>query len=201
MSSKQKILLGTSNTAKVAIVQAAIQGLPIKLVTLNELRISLDVIEDGRTTLDNAQKKARAYFDRTDLPTLAMDGGLQIEKFPAEKQPGVMVRRIHGGNGHATEQEVLDFYIAELTKVGGKSIGVWVGSVVLVLSSHKLFSGTYTFKTLLTSHPRGVVASGSPLSSIMIDPISGKYFSEMQWAERPDTVWIHQFLQEHLSLW
>lgn len=201
MGKRKQIFLGTTNPAKIAIVRAAIQGLPIKLVTLNELHILLDVTEDGRTTMDNAQKKARAYYDRTDLPTLAMDGGLQIEKFPAEKQPGVLVRRIHGGNGHATEQEVLDYYIAELIKVGGKNIGVWEGSVVLVLSSHEMFSGTYSFTTLLTTHSRGVVAPGSPLSSIMIDPISGKYFSEMQWGERPDTVWIHQFLQEHLSLW
>lgn len=41
-------------------------------------------------------KKARAHVARTGLPTFAMDGGLYIDAFPPDKQPGVRVRRMVG---------------------------------------------------------------------------------------------------------
>ena len=53
-------------------------------------------------------------------------------KFPEEKQPGVLVRRIYGIDRDATDEEVLDYYARELDKVGGESSGIWRGSIVVV---------------------------------------------------------------------
>ncbi|HSJ55730.1 MAG TPA: non-canonical purine NTP pyrophosphatase, partial [Anaerolineae bacterium] len=57
-----RLLLGTRNPAKIAIVRAALAPLPLTLLTLHELEIDVEVVEDGRTTQENAVKKARAYL-------------------------------------------------------------------------------------------------------------------------------------------
>ena len=196
---KKQILLGTKNQAKINIVQAAVNSLPIEILTLGDLNINIDVREDGRSTEENAEKKARAYFAESNIPTVAIDGGLRVEKFPEEKQPGVFIRRIHGIDRDATDQEVLDYYVGELDKVGGESVGTWKGSIVLVVSDEKVFCDSFSFKTILTTERKGDVTSGSPLDAVTIDPATGKYYTEMSWKERPDVRWVLEFLKQHMG--
>jgi inosine/xanthosine triphosphate pyrophosphatase family protein len=84
----KELLLGTTNPAKVHIVCAAVESLPIRIVTPDDLDLQIDVPEEGRSTAENAEQKARAYFAAARIPTLSIDGGLQIEGLPAEKQRG-----------------------------------------------------------------------------------------------------------------
>jgi inosine/xanthosine triphosphate pyrophosphatase family protein len=195
----KQILLGTKNQARISIVKAALDPLPVELLTLKSLNITLDVKEDGRSTKENAEKKARAYFAACHIPTLSIDGSLHIERFPEDKQPGLFVRRIYGFEREVTDAELLAYYVAELNKVGGESMGTWTGSAVLVVSDTKVFSNTFTFKTLLTTVQRGKMASGAPLDKMMIDPDTGKYYTDIPWAERPDTEWIYEFVRQHLG--
>lgn len=196
---ENKILIGTTNQAKIRIVQAALESLSIEILTLRDLGIHIDVKEDGRSTEENAEKKARAYFAESHIPTLAIDGGLRIERFSEEKQPGVFVRRIYRIDRDVTDEEVLYYYMRELGKVGGESVGTWRGSIVLVISNEKIFSDTFSFKTVLTSKRKGGVTSGSPLDALMIDPATGKYYSEIAWKERPDARWVFEFVEQYVS--
>ena len=196
---KKRLLLGTTNPAKVSIVRAALDPLPVEIVTPADLDITVDVQEDGDSTAENAEKKARAYFAEAGIPTLGIDGGLQIEGLPAEKQPGVLVRRIHDGERDATDADVLDHYARELAQIGGEAIGIWQGSVVLVLSNAQVYAHTYTFKTRLTSRRRGGVTPGAPLDALAMDPATGRYFSEMTWQERPDLRWVLELVRQHLD--
>ena len=107
---EKRLLLGTMNQAKVNIIRAAIESLPIKVLTLGDLNINVDVREDGQSTEENAAKKARAYYAVSRVPTLAIDGGLLVNKFPTEKQPETLVRRIYGTNRDATDAEILEYY-------------------------------------------------------------------------------------------
>ena len=118
----KELFVGTTNPAKVHIVRASVESLPVKIVTPDDLGLQVDVQEDGRSTVENAERKARAYFVVVRVPTLAIDGGLHIEGLPAEKQPGVFVRRIYGGDRDATDEEVLDYYARELEDIGGETL-------------------------------------------------------------------------------
>jgi XTP/dITP diphosphohydrolase len=124
---KKQILLGTMNLAKISIVQAALGPLPIEILTLDDLNININVREDGQSIKENAEQKARAYFAESNIPTMAIDGGLRVEQFPEEKQPGAAIRRIHGTDRDATDQEVLDYYLGELDKVAhNRGERVWL---------------------------------------------------------------------------
>jgi hypothetical protein len=137
----------------------------------------------------------------TECQTLAIDGGLQIEGVPEEKQPGVFVRRIYGGDRDATNEEVLDYYARELESLGGESVGLWEGAHALVVSSGQVFVDTFWFKSILTSRGKGSVTRGAPLGALTIDPPTGRYYSEMDWEERPDIRWICEFLMQHFDPW
>ena len=196
---KKQILLGTKNQAKISIVQTALESLPIEILTLDDLNINIHVREDGQSTKENAEKKAKTYFAESNIPTVAIDGGLRVDHFPEEKQPGLFIRRIRGIDRDATDEEVLDYYVGELDKMGGESVGTWKGSIVLVVSDEKVFCDSFSFKTILTTDRKGGVTAGSPLDAVTIDPDTGKYFTEMKWQERPDARWVFEFLKQHIG--
>ena len=196
---KKQILLGTKNQTKISIVQAALEPLSIEILTLDDLNININVREDGQSTEENAEKKARAYFAESNVPTMAIDGGLRVEQFPEEKQPGVFIRRIRGTDRDATDEEVLAYYVGELDKVGGESVGTWKGSIVLVVSDEKVFRDSLSVKTILTTERKGGVTAGAPLDAVTIDPATGKYYAEIKWQERPDAKWIFEFLKQHIG--
>lgn len=195
----KELFLGTTNPAKVHIVRASVQSLPVKIVTPDDLGLQIEVQEDGRSTLENAERKARVYFAVVRVPTLAIDGGLHIEGLPAEKQPGVFVRRIYGHDQDTTDEEVLEYYTRELENIGGESVGLWEGAHVLVVSDDQVFVDKSSFKTILTSKRAGSVTPGAPLDALTIDPTTGRYYSEVAWSERPDVRWMSEFLKQHLD--
>ena len=47
-----------------------------------------------KNVIENAMIKAKAYYGITQIPTIAGDTALYIEKF--EQQPGLYVHRING---------------------------------------------------------------------------------------------------------
>ncbi len=196
---KKQILLGTANPAKVHIVRAALESLPVEILTPADLSIQVDVQEDGQSTAENAERKAKAYFARANMPTLAIDGGLYIDGLPEEEQPGAFVRRIPGRGQQATDAQVLDHYARELAKIGGQAIGTWQGSIVLVVSDEQSYAATFTYRTVLTSKRRGSPSPGAPLDALTIDPSTGRYFSEIAWQERPDVEWVSQFVRQHVA--
>jgi XTP/dITP diphosphohydrolase len=86
------VLLGTTNQAKRREIGALLSDLPIRLLTLVDLGGAAPEIEEAAATLDgNARLKARAYSDWSGLPTIADDGGLEIDALGGE--PGVKSRR------------------------------------------------------------------------------------------------------------
>jgi inosine/xanthosine triphosphate pyrophosphatase family protein len=181
----KRLLLGTRNPARIELVRLILRGRPVELVTLDELGVRDEVDEDGRSTAENAEKKARAYFHLSGIPTLAMDGGLRVERFPPGQQPGVLVRRQDGLGPGAGDEALLEFYRRALELVGGESPGTWTGSQALAVSNERVFVESFTFTVRFTTQRMGDPEPGLSLDPIMIDPLSGRYLREMPMEERP----------------
>ena len=81
---KMKILLGTKNNHKVyemtKIIQEFFPQLPdeITIISLNDLPNVDEPVEDGNTFLVNATIKAKYYYDKFKIPTIADDSGLEV---------------------------------------------------------------------------------------------------------------------------
>jgi XTP/dITP diphosphohydrolase len=66
----------------------------VTLVTPDEVGIEGEPVEDAPTFEGNAEIKARYYADRSGLPTLADDSGLEVDAL--DGRPGVYTRRYAG---------------------------------------------------------------------------------------------------------
>ena len=74
-----KLLIATNNRGKVRELRELLRGLPLELVTPQEMGLELEVEEDGQTYAENASKKALAFARASGLLSLADDSGLEVE--------------------------------------------------------------------------------------------------------------------------
>ncbi len=74
-----KLLIATGNKGKLKEIQALLDDLAVELVLPADLGLHLEVIEDGNTYAENAEKKARSFAAAAGLVSLADDSGLEVE--------------------------------------------------------------------------------------------------------------------------
>jgi XTP/dITP diphosphohydrolase len=95
----RQLLIATTNPAKLAEYKLILRevGIEIELLSLKDLGISEAPAETGTSFAENALIKARFYFERARIATLADDGGLEIDALGGE--PGVRSHRWLGSGG------------------------------------------------------------------------------------------------------
>ena len=74
-----KLLIATGNKGKLREIQALLKDLAVELVLPLDLGLRLEVVEDGKTYAENAERKARAFAEATGLVSLADDSGLEVD--------------------------------------------------------------------------------------------------------------------------
>lgn len=89
----KKILIATSNAGKFRELSEMLDE-EIVWVSLKDFPKIQPVIEDGRTFVENARKKAIGYAKQTGLWTIADDSGLEVDALNG--QPGVKSARFAG---------------------------------------------------------------------------------------------------------
>ena len=93
-SSSPRLLIATTSAGKLREWQNLLANVPLRLVTLREAGIELEVDETGATFEDNALLKAEAYGRASGLLTLAEDSGLAVSAL--DGAPGVHSARWEG---------------------------------------------------------------------------------------------------------
>jgi XTP/dITP diphosphohydrolase len=88
-----RLLIATTNPAKLAEYRLLLRQMELDLepVSLADVDITEVPEESGETFRDNAIAKARFYFERNNFPTLADDGGLEVDALGGA--PGVRSHR------------------------------------------------------------------------------------------------------------
>lgn len=109
-----QLLIATTNPAKLAEYRLLLRDAGLELVSLSERGISGTPVETGASFADNALLKARFYFTRSHLPTLADDGGFEIDALGGE--PGVRSHRWLG-DCRSTDQALVDEVIRRMIGV------------------------------------------------------------------------------------
>ena len=95
-SGKKQLVLATRNPHKIIEIKQLLSGLNIEILTLEMFASIPEVIEDGKTLEENAEKKARQICNNTKIMSLADDTGLEVEFLNGE--PGVHSSRFAGEN-------------------------------------------------------------------------------------------------------
>src|SRR3989344_1621623 len=99
-----KILLATRNPAKIKDYQRILEEESLSIATLESLGIKNEFEEEANTFEENARAKALFYHQLAQLPTLADDGGFEIDYLNGG--PGVNSRRWLGKE--ASDEEIIE---------------------------------------------------------------------------------------------
>jgi XTP/dITP diphosphohydrolase len=108
-----KLLLATSNQAKVREYKHLLQSLPFELVSLAEQGITTVVSEVGGSLEENAGLKATTLAAQSQLMALADDSGLEVDALGGE--PGPLSAR-YAGEG-ASDRDRINYLLARLKGV------------------------------------------------------------------------------------
>ncbi len=99
--SRRRLLVATRSVHKLRELRELLDLHRTDLVSLDELEIDGDPVEDGATFETNAAIKARFGVRASGLPTLADDSGLEVAAL--DGGPGVRTRRYAGPNASDSE--------------------------------------------------------------------------------------------------
>ena len=113
MSEKRKLLVATGNPGKMREVSHILKGLPFRVLSLQDLGMSMTVEETGVTFAENAILKANAYCASAGMLTMADDSGLVVDAL--DGRPGVLSAR-YGGEG-LTDPQRVELLLRELEDV------------------------------------------------------------------------------------
>jgi len=97
----EKLIVGSNNKGKIIEIKDILGKYFEEIMSLKEAGIELNVVEDGTTFFENAQKKAKEAFDIAKCATLADDSGIVVDALNGK--PGVYSARFAGE--HATDDE------------------------------------------------------------------------------------------------
>ncbi len=106
-----KIVFATKNKGKVNEVVKMFNTDKIELVTMEQAGIDIDVVEDGTTFEENAEKKAVEIMKASGEAAIADDSGLEIDFL--DKQPGIHSARFLG---HDTPYSIKNAKILDMLK-------------------------------------------------------------------------------------
>jgi XTP/dITP diphosphohydrolase len=108
-----RLVIATTNSAKLAEYRLLLASYPLELVSLRDAGVGEEPAETGATFRENALLKARFYFRLTRLPTLADDGGLEVDAL--DGAPGVHSHRWLGSE--ADDQMLAEEIIRRMAQV------------------------------------------------------------------------------------
>ena len=173
------VLFATENKSKSKRFEKDLNKKGIKLITINDLDQKVEVNENGKTGIENALIKAKAYAEIVDLPVFAMDDNLYLENVPEDKQPGVFVRRVNGKR--LNDEEMIEHYTKLVKKYGkdGKLVCKWVYGIA---TRNKGKEATYTWSKdsfYMVDKPSEKRNPGYPLNSISKTKNTNKYFTDL----------------------
>lgn len=110
MQTPEKLFLASGNRHKMEEFQQILNPLGIRLRSTLDFPDAQEVVEDQPDLKGNALKKARFWFQKTGLASIADDTGLEVEALNGA--PGVYSARYAGGN--ATYQDNVNKLLDEL---------------------------------------------------------------------------------------
>lgn len=97
------LVVASNNEHKIVEIKQILEKYELEIKSLKEMNIDIDIVEDGKTFEENAEKKARAIYEylikqgSSDFIVMADDSGLSVDYLNGE--PGVYSARYAGEHG------------------------------------------------------------------------------------------------------
>jgi XTP/dITP diphosphohydrolase len=186
----KKLLIATHNPGKLNEFRMFLEGVPFEIISLSDVGITEDVEEDGTTYEENSQKKALFYAQKSGLPALSDDGGLEIVAL--NNQPGIHSRRWLGYP--ATDEELIEHMkniSKELPENNRKAFFKTV--VSLALPDGQVWSVMGEVEGVIAKKPLLKFSKGYPYRSFFYLPQLKKYYFETELTPKELKIYNHRY--------
>ncbi len=185
-----KLLIATHNTGKLKEFKSFFSDLKISLLSLSDLIITQDIEESEDTYAKNSRKKALFYAKLTGLPTIADDGGIEIEALGGE--PGIKTRRWLGHE--STDRELID-HMLKISKQlpNDKRTAYFKAVVTFALPNGECYQSTGEVEGIIAKKPFLKLLKGYPYRSFFYLPKIKKYYHENQLTAQEQKVYNHRY--------
>ena len=185
---RRRLLVATGSAHKLAELRRLLDLPDTDVLSLPELGIPDDAPEPAETFEENATSKALYYAERSGLPTLADDSGLEVDALGG--LPGVRTRRFFAEN--ATDAENNAHLLQRLAGIPPEGRAARY-RCVLVLADPVPGDGTPrvtatthgTFEGRIALEPRGIEGFGyDPIFEPAGEPVGGRTVGQLSADEK-----------------
>lgn len=171
----KQLLIATTNPGKLAEIKRFLKDIPVTLVGLSDVGITDAPEETGKTFEENAVLKAKFYAEKSGLPTLADDGGFEIDALDGE--PGVKSHRWIHQDSEDTDEELIAYTLEKLKGLARTKRGAQLRLVLaLVLPDGRQFTAEESMRGIVAEKPSEHRTQGFPYRSLLFLPEIGKYY-------------------------
>lgn len=183
----KKLLIATGNQGKLRDIKKYLNGINFKIISLKDLNLEQDVDENGKTYKENSQKKALHFAKLSGFPTLADDGGIEIEALGGK--PGIDSRY------WAKDEDEIIKKLSSLSKNLPKNErkAIFVTVVSLALPSGKVWSVIGKVEGIIAEKEGGKRDIGYPYRLFFYLPKIKKYYGEKELTDIEQRLYNHRY--------
>lgn len=173
-----KIVLATHNHDKEIELQHSLRGLGVEICSLSEYPDIGDIEETGTTLLENSLLKAHTVHDRTGLPAIADDTGLEVDAL--DGAPGVYSARFAGAD--ATYEDNLNKLLFSMEEVSEERRSARFRTVISFVDGNQELWTEGHIDGKIIDFPRGNAGFG--YDPVFYIPQLEKTFAELSTEEK-----------------
>lgn len=174
-----QIFLATTNTGKIERFTKLLLEVDkdMEIFTPKDFELDIDVVESGKTLLENAKLKAYAYLGKTTMPILSNDTGFYVEGegfIDAPKRYALAGQDEHELSKEEISERLLSFWKSIATKYGGKVDAAWIESFVMLSPDGTLHEAEARREILLTDQEFGKPPLQMPVRALYYSKTTNK---------------------------
>jgi len=181
-----RLLIASTNPAKLAEYRMLLRGYALDPISLRDVGIADQPEETGATFAENAILKARYYFERAQMPTLADDGGLEIDELSGE--PGVRSHRWLSGSADDSDEALVAEVIRRMASVTENRRSARLRNALALVyrvgadRCERITEGTLEGVIASSAYP--TITRGFPYRSVLFLPDRDRFLVELSEEEQ-----------------
>jgi XTP/dITP diphosphohydrolase len=177
----RRLLIATTNPAKLAEYRLLLRDLELDLVSLTDLGITESPEESGATFEENALIKAGFYFERARTATLADDGGLEIDALGGE--PGVRSHRWLNSGGDNSDEALVNEVMRRMkdVPVGQRSARLRAATALIYDDGARVHQrvAEAAIEGVIAERPYPILRAGFPYRAVLFMPERNRFVGEL----------------------
>ena len=171
----RSLLIATTNPAKFEEASSLLAESNLTILGLKDFSAITAVEETGATFEENAILKAKGYFEQTNVPCIADDGGLMIDCL--DGAPGVHSKRWLGHD--ASDEELAAAVLEKMSGIPQEKRTARLGGLIVFWDGEHLLKQENWIEGYITEKLMGEIKKGFPYRPLLMIPQFGKPYSDL----------------------